>query len=607
MDALIARANSIQPSHKKRKFSHVPATGGPSKSQKSDQTSNSVAKHASIPKSLQDRRALPEDVPSYKHIANKKLRTQLHRQSAQGARAQALLEDAEMLLMDDAGGLEVEGEMDRTWRVGQSDIVQSAGQEAAKGRREYKLDGGPYRSRYTRNGRHLAIAGRTGHVATFDWQTGTMHAELQLQETCRDITFLQDHAYFAVAQKKYVFIYDRDGVELHCLKGHVEPTRLEFLPYHWLLATVGNPGYLKYQDTSTGQLIVEHRTKLGACSAMTQNLHNAVIHLGHQNGCVTLWTPNLPHPAVQLLAHMGPVVSVSVDPSQGGRYMATAGRDGTVKVWDCRNWKGAVRDWTVRGGGDPELEWSARGYLAVASSGTVNVYNPPSIHAPFNARTPPPLYMTHPIAHRPLTSVRFAPFQDILTVGHSAGLSSVLVPGSGEPNFDSREADPFENKKARSEREVKALLDKIQPDLISLDPEMVGNLAPPSKLTTTTFDGKPAVEVPYARLPRIERLRVSGKIDETEENSGEEEGEDEESKKHSKEEREKRKMRGKGKSLKRYLRKQRKNVIDPAALAIRAKLEKQKEEKKRAAVAAAAGDSGEKKKPSALDRFKRSK
>jgi hypothetical protein len=27
-----------------------------------------------------------------------------------------------------------------------------------------------------------------GHAATFDWLTGTLHAELQLQETCRDIT-----------------------------------------------------------------------------------------------------------------------------------------------------------------------------------------------------------------------------------------------------------------------------------------------------------------------------------------------------------------------------------------------------------------------------------
>jgi U3 small nucleolar RNA-associated protein 7 len=52
--------------------------------------------------------------------------------------------------------------------------------------------------------------------------------------------------------------------------------------------------------------------------------------------------------------------------------MATAGRDSVVKVWDCRNWKGAVREWSARGGG-AEVEWSARGALAVASGGTVNV------------------------------------------------------------------------------------------------------------------------------------------------------------------------------------------------------------------------------------------
>lgn len=105
---------------------------------------------------------------------------------------------------------------------------------------------------------------------------------------------------------------------------------------------------------------------------MTQNHHNAVIHLGHQNGTVTLWTPNLPEPAVRLLAHLGPVCSVSVDPSVAGRYMATAGQDGLVKVWDCRNWKGAVRQWAARSG-SAEVEWSQRGCLAVASGGTVNV------------------------------------------------------------------------------------------------------------------------------------------------------------------------------------------------------------------------------------------
>lgn len=90
------------------------------------------------------------------------------------------------------------------------------------------------------------------------------------------------------------------------------------------------------------------------------------------------------------------------------------------------------------------------------------IYSSPSVHEPFAAKSPPPLYITHPIPHRPLTSLRFCPFQDILTIGHSAGLSSILVPGSGEPNFDSAEADPFENKKARREREVKGLLEKVR-------------------------------------------------------------------------------------------------------------------------------------------------
>lgn len=111
---------------------------------------------------------------------------------------------------------------------------------------------------------------------------------------------------------------------------------------------------------------------------MAQNRHNAVIHLGHQNGLVTLWTPNLSHPAVQLLAHLGPVVSVSVDPSSGGRYLSTAGQDGIIKIWDCRNWKGSVREWSTRGGGG-EVEWSAKGSLAVASGGTVNVGIPSSL------------------------------------------------------------------------------------------------------------------------------------------------------------------------------------------------------------------------------------
>ena len=57
---------------------------------------------------------------------------------------------------------------------------------------------------------------------------------------------------------------------------------------------------------------------------------------------------------------------------------------------------------------------------------------------------------------------------------------------------------------------------------------------------------------------------MSGKIDNTGDVSEGEEGMDEDMKQKHREEKEKKKMRGKNKSLKRYLRKKRKNVIDPA-------------------------------------------
>jgi U3 small nucleolar RNA-associated protein 7 len=143
MDALIAKADALGPRPKKRKITH-------------DSTEDTVKKRTAVPKSLQDKGLVLKDVPQHKHIANKKLRTELTRTATQTARAKALLQDAEMLLTEDAGLMQAEGDLERTWRVSQSEILDSAGQDAARGRREWKLDGGPYRSRYTRNGRSVA-------------------------------------------------------------------------------------------------------------------------------------------------------------------------------------------------------------------------------------------------------------------------------------------------------------------------------------------------------------------------------------------------------------------------------------------------------------------
>ena len=43
-----------------------------------------------------------------------------------------------------------------------------------------------------------------------------------------------------------------------------------------------------------------------------------------------------------------------------------------------------------------------------------------------------------------IRSVRFIPFEDVLGLTHDLGYSSIVIPGSGEPNFDAFEANPFE-------------------------------------------------------------------------------------------------------------------------------------------------------------------
>ena len=40
----------------------------------------------------------------------------------------------------------------------------------------------------------------------------------QVRETVRDVTFLHNEQFFAAAQRKYVYIYDKRGLEVHCLK-----------------------------------------------------------------------------------------------------------------------------------------------------------------------------------------------------------------------------------------------------------------------------------------------------------------------------------------------------------------------------------------------------
>ena len=176
---------------------------------------------------------------SVRSVKDKKLRGNLKKLEHKYKDATLKAKDAEILLEHDHGYLEPEGELEKTYKVRQDELRTELPLEASRKGFDLKLEGmGPYIADYTRNGRGLLLAGCKGHVSTIDWRGGELGCELQLHETVRDAKWLHNNQYFAVAQKKYVYIYDSAGVELHCLQKLIEVTNMEFLPYHFLLATI---------------------------------------------------------------------------------------------------------------------------------------------------------------------------------------------------------------------------------------------------------------------------------------------------------------------------------------------------------------------------------
>lgn len=223
-----------------------------------------------------------------------------------------------------------------------------------------------------------------------------------------------------------------------------------------------------------------------------------------------------------------------------GRYMVSTGQDMRMAVWDIRMFKevnnyftrAPASSVTISDTGLTAVGWGTRTTIWKGLfSGDKSVQE--KVQSP---------YMTWGGEGQVIERARFCPFEDVLGLGHNEGFSSIIIPGAGEANFDALEVNPFETTKQRQEGEVKALLNKLQPEMISLDPNFVGNLdlrSEKQRQAEKDLDA-PAVDI-------AEEIRN--------------------------------RARGKNSALKKYLRKQRKkNIIDEKRLKVE-ELWKEQQEK----------------------------
>ncbi|CBZ53989.1 putative WD domain, G-beta repeat-containing protein [Neospora caninum Liverpool] len=247
------------------------------------------------------------------------------------------------------------------------------------------------------------------------------------------------------AQKKYLYIYDQQGIELHCLRDHMMTYRMDFLPYHYLLVSVGE----------FGELIKRSRPHAPphtwACFAVVAERGGQRRGVSSPGG---LWQP-----AVELLCHKGRVTSLDVYRD----YMVTSGVDGAWKIWDLRTYK-PLHAFQYFGSPPSSARWSQTGMLALGFGSHVQFWKDA-----WSTPKPRSPYLTHEYDGKQVESLAFRPFEDLCIVGLTSGVDTVVVPQSGIANFDTFEANPYETSAQRREREIHSLLEKLQPDMITVD------------------------------------------------------------------------------------------------------------------------------------------
>uniref|UniRef100_A0A7S1KU38 BING4 C-terminal domain-containing protein n=1 Tax=Percolomonas cosmopolitus TaxID=63605 RepID=A0A7S1KU38_9EUKA len=336
-----------------------------------------------------------------------------------------------------------------------------------------------YNITYNTSGRHILISSSSGYVASVQWKNFQLIHELSLGTHIGDTVWMMDDTMYTLSSSKTPIVYNDQGEQIHRMREFIGCSFMQYLQYHFTVVG-GNPGrgLVIYKDISIGDEAIKVQVK--PITSMCQNPHNAIIICGHADGQISMVTPrDKPmEPVVSMLCHKSPVQRIAVDLT--GTYMVTCSKEGVTKVWEIKkSFKQIARYRSPAGVSGIAI--SQNGMLALGIRNQVLIWKHPS------ELSKKKIYLKHTLSGRGLvTSLKFCPYEDILGVGRSNGVSHVLVPGSGMSEFDTRTANPLSTDATTKNLNVDMLLEKIPLDMISLDPDVVGTSG--VKQQAYTFD-----------------------------------------------------------------------------------------------------------------------
>ena len=167
-------------------------------------------------------------------IIDKKINDKIHRnQKLQKLIQKETKKNFQYLENEPDGYIIIENENEKTLKVTQDYLKSTLPKYNSDNIFDLSLpSNGPFYIDYTRNGKYLLMGGEKGNVIILDWKLKNIIVDFNVNSKISNVKFLQNDSMISIAQDDMLYIYDKQGIELHSLDYMQQPQFLEYLPYH---------------------------------------------------------------------------------------------------------------------------------------------------------------------------------------------------------------------------------------------------------------------------------------------------------------------------------------------------------------------------------------